>query len=427
MKVAMQPFGLAALRLHLLAVVALSASCFLAADARAADEWPQFRGPDGQGHSPASGLPVSWNEKDNVAWKVSLPGKGFSSPVISGNQIWMTTATEEGHSLRAICVDRKTGRLLHNVEVFRPSSLLSINTKNSHASPTPVVEDGRLYVHFGSYGTACVDTSSAEVLWTNTAFRADHKEGPGSSPVLHGDLLLINCEGRDVRHVFALRKDNGQAAWSVRRSGEPHSNPEYNKSYSTPLVIGQGAGALSINPGAMRVVAYHPRTGKEAWLVRYNGFSNVPRPVFGNGLVYVCTGFARAKLLAIRTGGSGDVTDTHVAWSAASGAPRRSSPLLVGERIYMTDDRGVATCLNAKTGEQVWKTRLGGNYSASPLYADGRIYFSSEEGVTTVIAPEDAFRTLAANQIDGRHMASLAVAGTAIFLRSDTHLYRIEK
>jgi outer membrane protein assembly factor BamB len=385
----------------------------------AAETWPQFRGPTGQGHTTAKGLPLVWSETTNVIWKVPLPGLGWSSPAIADGRIWLTTALDDGKSLRALCLDERSGRLLHDVEVFEKSDPGSIHKKNSHASPTPIVDGDRVYLHYGAHGTACISTQG-EVLWRNEELIYEHRHGPGGSPVLYDDLLIISCDGTDVAFVVALDQQTGKIRWKSDRDGP--------MAYSTPLVIRVGDQDQVVSTGGDQVVAYEPTTGKEIWRCRYDGYSGVPRPVYGHGLVFVCSGFNTPHLLAIRPDGKGDVTDTHVAWTLkADGAPLNPSPVLVGDELYLASDRGIATCLDAKSGQRHWQQRLGGNFSASPLAADGRIYFLDEVGKTTVIKPGREFKELAVNQVDGRTLASFGVSGNALLVRSDTHLYRIEE
>jgi outer membrane protein assembly factor BamB len=380
-------------------------------------DWPEFRGPTGQGHSDERGLPLVWSETKNVRWKVAIPGRGWSSPAIQGDRIWLTTATDEGKSLRAISVDRNTGAILQNVEVFRVKSLGNLNSKNSQASPTPVLEGDRVYLHFGAYGTACV-TQSGEIVWKTRLDYDNGQHGPGGSPVIYDNLLILSCDGQDVQYVVALDKLTGKVRWKKLREGY--------QAYTTPLVVRLPAGDQVISPGALRAVSYEPRTGKELWQVRYgDGFSNVPRPVYGNGLVFICTGFQQPSLLAVRLDGRGDVTKSHIAWTLKRGVSLTPSPLLVGDELYMVSDNGVASCIDAKTGAPHWQVRLGGNHSASPIYADGRIYFLSEEGESVVIAPGKEFKALAKNQLDGPTLASMAVSNGSIFVRSQTHLYRL--
>lgn len=380
-------------------------------------DWPEFRGPTGQGHSDERGLPLTWSESKNVKWKAAIPGRGWSSPSIQGDHIWLTTATEEGKSLRAITVDLKTGAILQNVEVFRLKSAGQINAKNSQASPTPVLEADRVYLHFGANGTACL-TQSGEMIWKTRLDYDNGQHGSGGSPVIYDDLLIVSCDGQNTQYVVALDKATGKVRWKKYREGY--------QAYTTPLVVRLPAGDQVISPGAFRAIAYEPRTGKELWQVRYGeGFSNVPRPVYGNGLVFICTGFQQPSLLAVRLDGRGDVTKSHTAWTLKRGVPLTPSPLLVGEELYLVSDNGIASCLDAKTGTPYWQVRLGGNHSASPLYADGRIYFLSEEGESVVIAPGKQFKALATNQLDGQTLASMAVSGGSIFVRSQTHLYRL--
>jgi outer membrane protein assembly factor BamB len=380
-------------------------------------DWPEFRGPTGQGHSDERGLPLTWSENKNVKWKVAIPGRGWSSPAIQGERIWLTTATEEGKSLRAVAVDRNTGAILQNIEVFRLKSAGSINSKNSHASPTPVIEGDRVYLHFGAHGTACI-TRSGEIVWKTHLAYDNGQHGPGGSPVIYGNLLIVSCDGQDIQYVAALDKHTGKIRWKRPRQGY--------QAYTTPLIIRLPGGDQVISPGAMRAIAYEPRTGKELWQVNYGqGFSNVPRPVFGHGMVFICTGFYEPSLLAVRLDGRGDVTKTHVAWALKRGVSLTPSPLLIGDELYLINDNGIATCVDAKTGTEYWRTRVGGNHSASPIYADGRIYFLSEEGESAVIAPGKQFKLLARNQLDGQTLASMAVSGASIFIRSQTHLYRL--
>lgn len=397
----------------------LFALCLLVMSAPArADDWPQFRGPDGQGHASQRGLPLQWSEEQNVVWKAPVPGLGWSSPTIRGRQIWLTTALDEGRSLHVVCMDRETGEVLHDVDAFQIADPGKIHSKNSHASPSPILEGDRVYVHFGDNGTACLSTDG-KVLWRNQELIYAHGHGPGGSPVLYNDLLIVSCDGTDRQFVAALDKHSGKLRWKTKREGR--------MAYSTPLVIRAAGRDQVISTGGDAVVAYNPADGEEIWRVRYDGYSEVPRPVYGQGLVFICSGYNTPLLYAIRPDGQGDVTDTHVAWKTTKAAPLNPSPLLLGEELYFVSDRGVAVCVDAKTGEQHWQKRLPGNYSASPLAADGRIYFTNETGVTTVIAPGKEFESLASNEVDGRTLASLAVSGKALYLRTDTHLYRIEK
>jgi outer membrane protein assembly factor BamB len=396
----------------------------LGAGAVASAQWPQFRGPTGQGYARDAEPPLEWGERRNVVWKVPVGG-GWSSPVVSGGRVWLTAAVAEAGargavSLRAVAFDAETGRTLADVEVFRVESPEAINLKNSRASPTPVVDGGRVYVHFGADGTAALDQDGA-ILWrTRLPYESQH--GNGGSPVLHGGLLIVNCDGwGQEAYVAALDTATGDVRWKTSRP-RPWSH-----AYSTPLVIEVDGEAQVVSTGAFRAVAYEPRTGREIWRVRYaDGFSNVPRPVYAHGLVYLATGFNEPTLIAVRPDGHGDVTGTHLAWTQRRGAPYTPSPIVVGDHLYYVSDTGVLTQADARSGTVRWQHRLGGNYSASPVLAGGRLYFLSEEGVTSVLAPGEEFVLLATNRLDGPTLASMAVDGGTVYIRSTTHLYRIE-
>jgi len=383
-----------------------------------AQDWPQFRGPDGQGHSDEKSLPLTWSETENIRWKVPIPGRGWSSPAILGDRIWLTTAVERGPSLRAICFDRATGRQQQDVELFRVAGGEHLNSKNSFATPTPVLEGENIYLHFGPYGTACI-RNSGDLVW-KTRLRYSPEHGPGGSPVLFEDLLIVSCDGQDTQYVVALDKDTGKVRWRTSRAGY--------QAYTTPLVIEAAGRTQLISPGAHRASSYDPRTGKEIWSVRYgDGFSNVPRPVFGAGLVFICTGFFEPAVMAVRPDGKGDVTNSHVEWTLRRGAPLTPSPLLVGAELYVVSDNGILTCLNAASGEIWWRARMNGNFSASPIAADGRIYFLNEDGETTVIAPGKQIQKLASNRLEGTTLASIAVSGGSLFIRTHENLYRVEQ
>jgi outer membrane protein assembly factor BamB len=384
-------------------------------------EWPEFRGPGGQGHAASGPAPFEWSETRNVVWKVPVPGRGWSSPVVSGGRIWLTTAVADGRaaSLRLLSFDAESGRELLNVEAFKLSSANLKNEKNSHASPTPIVEGDRVYVHFGGDGTAALDAATGKILWSKK-FPYASQHGSGGSPALYKDLLIFSGDGHLEAWVIALDKRTGDVRWKTER------RRPFDQAYTTPLVISVDGRDQIVSVGAYRVGAYDPDTGKEIWRVQYeDGFSNVPRPVFANGLVYITTGFFQPAVMAIRPDGTGDVTRTHVAWTTTRGAPFTPSPIAVGDELYIINDLGVLSCVDARTGTLHWQQRIGGNYSASPVFADGRIYFLSEEGVATVIAPGTTFRKLAVNELGGATLASMAVANGSIFIRSLTHLYRI--
>jgi outer membrane protein assembly factor BamB len=385
-----------------------------------AQDWPDFRGPDGQGHSPARGVPLAWSESRNVTWKSAVPGSGWSTPIVSGDRVWLTAAVENrGVSLRAIAYDTASGREVVNVEVFHTRGGGGLHPKNTRASPSPIVEGDRVYVHFGAAGTAAL-TTAGEIVW-KAQFAYESQHGAGGSPVIFGDLLIFSCDGSDTAFVVALDKRTGKTRWKTAR------RQPWDQAYTTPLVIRAGDRDQLVSVGAYRAASYDPQSGKELWRVSYgDGFSNVPRPVYGNDLVYITTGFFQPEILAVRPDGSGDVTKTHVRWSLRRAAPLTPSPLLVGNELYVVTDNGIASCVDATTGALVWQQRLNGTFSASPIFVDGRIYFLSEDGVATVIAPGRAFKELAVNRLDGATLASIAVSGSSFYIRSNTHLYRID-
>jgi outer membrane protein assembly factor BamB len=386
----------------------------------APQDWPQFRGPDGQGHAGGQGFPLQWSESQHVSWKVPVPGRGWSSPVVAGGRVWLTTAAKDGRdtSLRLLAFDLESGRAALDVEVFRMRGADLLNAKNSHASPTPIVAGDRVYVHFGADGTAAVSTAG-DVLWkTKLPYVSQH--GNGGSPELVGDLLIVNCDGFDEAFVAAIDVKTGKTRWRTPRP-EPHS-----QAYSTPLAIDANGRRQVVSVGAFHTVAYDPLNGREIWRVHYDeGYSNVPRPVYGEGLVFVATGFNQPSILAVRPDGRGDVTKTHVAWRLSRGAPLTPSPLLAGDVLYVVSDNGIASAVEARTGAVRWQQRLGGAFSASPILADGRLYFLDEDGRTTVLRADGDGERLATNVLDGPTLASMAAAPRSFIIRTATHLYRV--
>ena len=408
--------------------------------------WNQFRGPNGDGKALATNLPVEFSETKNIRWKTPIHDKGWSSPVVWGDQIWLTTALEDGRELFAICVDLNSGEIIHDIKVFDVAQpQLEYADLNTHATPTPIVEDGRVYVHFGTYGTACLDTKSGEKLWERRALNCDHRVRPASSPIIDGDSLFLTFDGVDVQFIAALDKNTGKTLWLQNRvagldmaamlKAEGFSDDDIEetkkekpndnrKSYATPTIIEYQGKKQLISPAAEVTFSYAPNTGEELWRVRHPnmGFNVACRPIFEHGLVYFTTGVAK-RLLAVRPSGTGDVTDTHIAWSSRRGVPEIPSPLIVGELMFWINNGGGVFCLEAKDGSMVWRDRIRGEYWASPLYAAGKIYFFSKKGKVSVISAEREFQLLAENEFDASFIASPAVAGNNIILRSLTHLY----
>ena len=398
-------------------------SMVLAVAVLLAQDWPQFRGPEGQGHSSVSSAPLKWAEGSaNIKWRLPIDGLGWSSPVLLEKTLWLTTATEGGKSLRAICVDPAAGKILHNVEVFRVETPGPSHKKNSYASPTPILDKDRVYVHFGSNGTACL-SSEGKILWKQV-LKYNPVHGSGSSPALVGDLLIISCDGVADPFLIALDRKTGAQRWRTPR--DPSNEPK-KFAFCTPLPIEVGKTLQVVSPYAGGVTSYDPASGRPIWTVRYpGGYSIVPRPVYGHGMVFLSTGFDRPTVLAIKVDGKGDVTDTHVAWKLDKGAPLDPSPLLAGDELYLVSDQGIASCVDAKTGKVHWQERIGGAFSASPLLAAGNVYFQSEDGVTTVVKADKTFTPVAKNELKGRTFASPAPIEGALFLRTDKELLRIE-
>lgn len=413
---------------HLLAVGLLLVT---AAGVAMAEDWPEFRGPTGQGLARATAPPVQWDLTDDVRWKVPVPGKGWSSPIVHGGRVFLTTAvpSEEDppkqQSLRALCLDAATGETLWDVEVFvkqmRPDE--KINPKNSFASPTPITDGEYVFVHFGPDGTAGLDRDGKRI-WTNDRLRYNSVHGAGGSPVFAGSRLVFLCDGAEAPFIVALERKTGMVAW--RTSRPPITSPKW--SFGTPLLIEVEGEPQLVSPAAGMVCSYDPSSGQELWRVVYpNKWSIVPRPVFSHGLVFVCTGYdGPAELLAIRPTGSGDVSDSHIAWQTDQSVPHIPSPLIAGNEIYLISDKGIASCRDVASGTLHWRQRLGGSFAASPVHADGRIYLQSEQGVCTVIAASREYRQLGSTDLSEPILASCAMADGAVFVRTESSLYRIE-
>ena len=393
------------------------------------ENWPQFRGPLANGHADAQGLPIKWSESENIAWKTPIHDFGWSSPVIWNDAIWLTTATADGQHSFAVCVDRASGKIVHDIKVFDTEKPIHVAAMNSYASPTPVIEAGRLYVHYGTYGTACLDTETGNIIWTRRDLNCDHHEGPGSSPMLWGNLLIFNVDGRDVQYVVALDKATGKTVWKTKRSvdySKYHEN--MRKAFCTPIVIESDGRLQLISPGGKAMMGYDPGSGEELWKLRYQGWSITPRPLFGHGLIYLVNDYDHPELWAVRPGGTGELSESNVVWKITKAVPNRPSLLLIDDLLYMVSSTGIASCVEADTGRVLWQEKLRGNFSASPVYADGRIYIFNQEAIATVLLPRRTYSVAAVNELDGEElMASPAVSGNALFVRTKSHLYRIEK
>ena len=403
-------------------------SLVLLIQSAAAENWPAFRGPRGDGTTPATGVPVEWSETKNIVWKTPIHGRGWSSPVVWDNQIWLTTATEDGTKQSVLCVDATTGDVLHDLVVFENENPRFCHPSNSYASCTPTIEDGRLYVHFGSYGTAAIDTATGKKIWERRDLECDHFRAPASSPILFEDVLIVAYDGFDVQYVVGFDKQTGETRWRTPRDIDYNTdNGDRKKAYATGLVIEVAGQPQVILPSATATVAYEPLTGKEIWRVQHGGMNAACRPIYGNGLLYITAGDGGTSLVAVRPDGQGDVTDTHIVWSSGKSVPKRSSLILKDDLLFMTNDSGVISCRDAKTGDVHWMKRLEGEYWASPLLAEDRLYFSSKTGLSPVVAASAEYELITENQLQDGFNASPAVVDNDFILRTFTHLYRVSK
>lgn len=424
-------------------VVAACGVCVALGHGARAD-WPEFRGLTGDGHAAASsgnakaGYPVHWSETTNVVWKTAIPHRGWSAPVVLGSQVWVTTATEDGRELFAVGLEAATGKVLFHVKVRQvddPEPLGNGASMNSYATPSAVIEPGRVYVHFGAAATACLDTSTGKVLWMREDLRCRHYRGPASSPVLFGGLLILTFDGADLQYHVALDTKTGATVWRTDRSvpwndesvpGQMAKDGDLRKAHSTPLIVLREGVPLMLSAGAKAAYGYEPRTGAEQWRVQYPDWSGAPRPLFHGDTAYFVTGLVRKELWAVKAGGKGDITETGVLWKQKAGIGKYASPILVGDLLFTAAEESFLTCVDAKTGEVVWTERVGGKYAASPVEADGLLYFPGQDGTTLVVEPGRTLKVLARNTLDGGFMASPAASGKALYLRTRTHLYRVE-
>ncbi len=344
-------------------LAALVLTALPAAGAPTSPEWPQFRGPCGDGHAPADAdPPLRWSETEHVAWKTPVPHQGWSSPVVCEGRIWLTTATTDGREMFVVCVDAASGKVLRNERLFHNENPEPLgNRVNCYASPTPVAEPGRVYIHFGSYGTACLDAETGKPVWQRRDLPCRHYRGPGSSPIRFGDLLILSMDGVDVQYLVALDAKTGKTVWKTNRSvvwkdldknGKPFREGDLRKAYSTPLVVDAGGKPTMFTLGAKAVYAYEPTTGRELWRVEHPGYSGASRPVFDGSRVIFTSGFGKSELLALRADGK-------PVWTMQKGVPQKPSPLLVDDLLYLINDGGIATCAEAATGEVVWQERVG--------------------------------------------------------------------
>ncbi len=413
----------------------------------AADSWPGYRGPTADGHFAGANAPTKWSEKQNVVWKTAIHGKGWSSPIVLGDQVWVTTADEvldpnpkpvkggpPANPVKevvyfAVCVDRKSGKVLHDTKLYVDQKPQYCHPFNSFASPTPFIEGDRLYAHFGSPGTFCVDTATGKILWERVDLKCDHFRGAASSPVVYGDLLYLVLDGADYQFVTALDKRTGKTVWTTdRRIKYSTDNGDYKKAYGTPVLFTVGGAQWLVCPSAECTMAYDPKTGAELWRFTHGGMNGAARPVMANGLMYLTSGHT-GKLFAVKPEGlAGAVPKEAISWQVAKNVSTRPSLLVAGDRLFMVSDTGIASCLETATGKVVWTERLDGEFSSSPVLAGGNVYFCNQIGKTFVVkADEDSYTLVTENRLDGGFMASPAFADNELFLRTKTHLYAIGK
>ncbi len=415
----------------------LLVNVFLTEIGKSDEDWPNYRGPSDQGYFDSAELPLRWSENENVIWKRPIGGKAWSSPVIRGDRIWLTDATEDGTQLSVLCVDKKSGRILLRKQLRYLAAPQYCHPFNSYASPSPVLDEEHVYVSFGSPCNACLDAKTGEVVWQREDFVCNHFRGAGSSPLVYRNLVILHFDGSDRQYVVALDKRSGKTVWKTDRTVDfkdldpstsaPTREGDYRKAFSTPIVVEVDEQPVLISLGSMALYGYAPDTGKELWRVESVGsHSGSCRPVFGHGLVFSPTGYT-GEIWAVRPEGRGVVTDSHVVWRHPRKSARRSSFLLADGRLFSVDAAGVAECLDAQTGEEIWKARVGGNHSASPIACHGRIYFFDESGKTTVIQAGPEYKVVAENRLADGCMASPAVSGSALYLRTKAALYRIER
>ncbi|MEN8155829.1 MAG: PQQ-binding-like beta-propeller repeat protein [Bacteroidota bacterium] len=400
-----------------------------------ASSWTHFRGTRLNGISAETGIPADWSDSTNIAWKTIIDGKGWSSPVVLDNQVWLTAATDGGMEMRALCMDVSSGAIIHNRLLFNPDSLYPKHSVNTYATPTPAIEKGSVYIHFGRYGTACLDTHTGETVWERTDMQCEHIQGPGSSLFIYKEKLIVHMEGSDIQYIVALDKKTGETIWRSERPGELYEPLEYigKKAYTTPIIVEVNGRELLISNGAAVCIAYDPETGKEVWRIVHGEDSTIAMPTESEGIVYFYTGFETdadgkklAELLAVDPSGEGDVEETHVLWRVKSPMLQLLSPLVFEGLLYTIDSRGTMLCLDGATGETIWSEKMKGKFHSSPVYADGHIYFNSTKGRTYVIRPGREFDLVAENSLDGEIWATPAIAGKALFIRTSKYLYKIQ-
>jgi outer membrane protein assembly factor BamB len=397
--------------------------------------WTHFRGSNLNGIAAAKNIPLKWDES-SIKWKIQIHDNGYSSPVVYDNQIWVSTAKPDGKELYAVCIDFRTGEIIYNIKVFTPDEVEGKHSLNTYASPTPCIEKGFVYVHYGSLGTACINTSNGSIVWKRTDFKCKHVQGPASSPVIYKNLIILHFEGTDVRYIVALDKSNGKLIWKSDRPAELYEplTEIGRKAYTTPLLINVKGRDMLISNGSAVCIAYDPNNGKEIWRVVNGAESTIAMPITEKGIVFWYAGYMVAgdgssftELLAVNPDGTGDITRTNVIWKKRDGLSRNQclTPVVKDGLIYTINTRNMLMCLDAVTGEEVWSTHVTSNYDASPIYVNGNIWFFSVKGEAMAIKAGRKYEVVAQNQMDSGIWATPAILRNSVILRTQKYLYRI--
>ncbi len=415
-----------------------------------AEDWWQFRGPR-NGQVAEQNVPTNWGgATDNKIWSTMIPGRGWSSPIVIGDRIWLTSAEElaiesskaterlaalpfgskdivvdAAVTLFAIEVNAETGEILRRIDLFECKDPQPIHAMNSYATPTPVTDGELVICHFGAQGTACIEIGSGKILWKRELF-VDELTGGGASPILWGNLLFLACDGADQQYITALDKRTGDVQWKTARPPITVIDDSHRRAFSTPIIVESGGHTQLISLAAQWLVSYNPADGSEWWRAKVgNGYSLVPTPVFDRDRVFVCTGFTTPEMVAVSTTGSGDVSESAILWRHSRQVPDVSSPIIVGNEIYFGSALGIITCLDTATGTMHWQHRAGGKFAASPICAGDRIYMTSSGGITTVLKAGRNYVELATNEAIGETFASIGVYQQSLLLRTNPFLIRI--
>jgi outer membrane protein assembly factor BamB len=399
--------------------------------------WSHFRGSNLNGISNSDDVPTRWNDSLNVLWKVPIKGKGWSSPVVWGEQVWLTTATTDGKQMFGICLNVKTGKVIFDIKLFSTDSTYKKHDFNSYATPTPAIEKDYVYMHFGSSGTACIKTKDGSVVWKRTDLKCEHIQGPASSPFIYKNMLILHLEGTDVQYIVALDKTTGKTIWKTNRPKELYDKlqPIGKKAYITPVVINVNGRDLLISNGSAACIAYDILTGKEVWRFVQGEDSTISMPVTENGIVYFYTGFVTPKngeqyseLVAVNPAGSGDITSTaFVKWRLKEPVLQLLTPLIKDGIIYTVNTKNEYKCIDAETGKEIYTRRMTAKYNSSPVCAGGNVYFTSVGGETTVLKEGRKLDIIARNKIEGEVYATPAITDNKIIIRTATNLYCISK